>query len=64
MHLDPSQNQVRLEYDGKNKETKVLQFDRVFDPGCTQKQFYEQSGIPQMVTHLFDGFHATVFAYG
>ena len=55
---------IRLNFDARNKESKVLDFDRVCDGSVSQKEFYEAVGLNSMIKQVFQGYHATVFAYG
>jgi len=34
----------------------------VFEPECSQKDLFEQSGVTQLITSVLDGYSATVFA--
>ena len=34
------------------------------DPSTTQGRVFEQTGIHEIVKHVTEGYHATVFAYG
>lgn len=47
------------------KKTKDIRFcfDRVFDEQCGQEEVYDGSA-KELVGHVMDGFHSTVFAYG
>ncbi|BGP44737.1 tubulin-dependent ATPase kip3 [Rhodotorula kratochvilovae] len=49
----------------QGKKTKDIRFcfDRVFDEGCGQEEVYDGSA-KELVAHVMDGFHSTVFAYG
>jgi hypothetical protein len=46
----------------KVKDTRFC-FDRVFDESATQQQVYDTSAR-ELVPGVFDGYNATVFAYG
>ncbi|GAA6047130.1 hypothetical protein JCM3770_006915 [Rhodotorula araucariae] len=49
----------------QGKKTKDIRFcfDRVFDEDCGQEEVYDGSA-KELVAHVMDGFHSTVFAYG
>jgi kinesin family protein 18/19 len=49
----------------QGKKTKDIRFcfDRVFDEDCGQEEVYDGSA-KELVGHVMDGFHSTVFAYG
>ncbi|GAA5834487.1 hypothetical protein JCM9279_004330 [Rhodotorula babjevae] len=49
----------------QGKKTKDIRFcfDRVFDDDCGQEEVYDGSA-KALVSHVMDGFHSTVFAYG
>ncbi|GAA5908782.1 hypothetical protein JCM8208_006785 [Rhodotorula glutinis] len=49
----------------QGKKTKDIRFcfDRVFDEDCGQEEVYDGSA-KALVSHVMDGFHSTVFAYG
>lgn len=55
---------IRLNFDARNKESKVLDFDRVCDGSVSQKEFYDAVGLNSMIKQVFQGYHASVFAYG
>lgn len=38
-------------------------FDHIFDESATQREVYEHTSRP-LLDGIFDGFNATVFAYG
>lgn len=50
---------------GKNSPTegRVYEFDRVFDESASQEEVYKFTTAP-LVRSVFQGFCATVFAYG
>ncbi|GAA5972359.1 hypothetical protein JCM11641_002423 [Rhodosporidiobolus odoratus] len=48
---------------GKKVKDIRFCFDRVFDDGCGQEEVYDGSA-KELVGHVMDGFHSTVFAYG
>lgn len=48
---------------GKKVKDIRFCFDRVFDEGCGQEEVYEGSA-KELVGHVMNGFHSTVFAYG
>ncbi|GAA5869727.1 hypothetical protein JCM1840_000572 [Sporobolomyces johnsonii] len=52
-----------LPMQGKKVKDIRFCFDRVFDEGCGQEEVYEGSA-KELVGHVMDGFHSTVFAYG
>ena len=45
-------------------QSKCLTFDRVFEPDCKQPEVYEGAGVENMVQHVIEGFHSTIFCYG
>lgn len=40
-----------------------FQFDRVYDPACTNAEVFDQS-VEELITQVVNGYNATVFAYG
>jgi kinesin family protein 18/19 len=48
---------------GKKVKDIRFCFDRVFDEACGQEEVYDGSA-KELVGHVMDGFHSTVFAYG
>ncbi|GAA5835319.1 hypothetical protein JCM11251_006679 [Rhodosporidiobolus azoricus] len=48
---------------GKKVKDIRFCFDRVFDEHCGQEEVYDGSA-KELVGHVMDGFHSTVFAYG
>ncbi|GAA6004336.1 hypothetical protein JCM10207_000674 [Rhodosporidiobolus poonsookiae] len=48
---------------GKKVKDIRFCFDRVFDEQCGQEEVYDGSA-KELVGHVMDGFHSTVFAYG
>jgi kinesin family protein 18/19 len=48
---------------GKKVKDIRFCFDRVFDEACGQEEVYEGSA-KELVGHVMNGFHSTVFAYG
>lgn len=48
---------------GKKAKDIRFCFDRVFDEDCGQEDVYEGSAR-ELVGHVMNGFHSTVFAYG
>ncbi|GAA5922582.1 kinesin family protein [Sporobolomyces koalae] len=52
-----------LPLQGKKVKDIRFCFDRVFDDHCGQEEVYEGSA-KELVGHVMDGFHSTVFAYG
>lgn len=48
---------------GKKSKDIRFCFDRVFDEECGQEEVYDGSA-KELVGHVMDGFHSTVFAYG
>lgn len=69
--FDPPENTAVTSFKGLNlppvlgKKVKDIRFcfDRVFDEGCGQEEVYEGSA-KELVGHVMNGFHSTVFAYG
>ncbi|KAK4055327.1 tubulin-dependent ATPase kip3 [Microbotryomycetes sp. JL201] len=57
----PAQNQPPVM--GKKVKDIRFCFDRVFDEECDQEQVYEGTA-KELVGHVMNGFHSTVFAYG
>lgn len=53
-----------MNFDARNRDSKVFAFDHVAAGETNQAQMYEKAGIVRMVDHVVRGFHATVFAYG
>lgn len=47
-----------------SSQSKSLTFDRVFAPDSTQEDVYAGALVDDMVQHVIDGFHSTVFCYG
>ena len=39
-------------------------FDRVFGPGSTQEEFFETSGVKNLLDSVLDGYYCTAFAFG
>lgn len=64
MTLDTRTNSINLKFDARNKDPKNYQFDKVCDGRTDQRSFYLQSGVKQMIRHVTNGYHATIFAYG
>lgn len=64
MTLDTRNNSINLKFDARNKDPKNYQFDKVCDGRTDQRSFYLQSGVKQMIRHVCNGYHATIFAYG
>ncbi|GAA5870165.1 hypothetical protein JCM16303_001913 [Sporobolomyces ruberrimus] len=54
---------TNLPLQGKKVKDIRFCFDRVFDDDCGQEEVYEGSA-KELVGHVMDGFHSTVFAYG
>lgn len=48
---------------GKKVKDIRFCFDRVFDEDCGQEEVYDGSA-KELVGHVMEGFHSTVFAYG
>ncbi|KAM0753247.1 kinesin-domain-containing protein [Meredithblackwellia eburnea MCA 4105] len=48
---------------GKKVKDIRFCFDRVFDEGCGQEEVYDGSA-KELVGHVMNGFHSSVFAYG
>ncbi|BGP12689.1 hypothetical protein JCM10213_008827 [Rhodosporidiobolus nylandii] len=48
---------------GKKVKDMRFCFDRVFDEDCGQEEVYDGSA-KELVGHVMEGFHSTVFAYG
>lgn len=48
---------------GKKVKDIRFCFDRVFDDDCGQEEVYEGSA-KELVGHVMEGYHSTVFAYG
>lgn len=48
---------------GKRVKDQTFGFDRIFDENATQAEVYESSTKP-LLDSVFDGYNATVFAYG
>ncbi|ETN37575.1 uncharacterized protein HMPREF1541_07197 [Cyphellophora europaea CBS 101466] len=48
---------------GKRVKDQTFGFDRIFDENATQVDVYESTAKP-LVSSVFDGYNATVFAYG
>lgn len=48
---------------GKKVKDIRFCFDRVFDDDCGQEEVYDGSA-KELVGHVMNGFHSTVFAYG
>ncbi|GAA5995081.1 uncharacterized protein JCM10292_004526 [Rhodotorula paludigena] len=68
--FDPPETNVVASFAKSNlplqgKKTKDIRFcfDRVFDEDCGQEEVYDGSA-KELVGHVMDGFHSTVFAYG
>lgn len=58
---DPATSQV-IDSDKIVVRHKVFEFDRVFGPGHTQEQVYEDTS--PLVTCAMDGYNVCIFAYG
>lgn len=43
---------------------KIFSFDYVLPPKMSQSELYESCGVKNLVQSLFEGYNATVFAYG
>lgn len=43
---------------------RTFAFDNVSGPDTTQQQFFEESGVRDMLDAALDGYTATIFAYG
>lgn len=54
---------AQLPMTGKKAKDIRFCFDRVFDEDCGQEDVYEGSAR-ELVGHVMNGFHSTVFAYG
>jgi kinesin family protein 18/19 len=54
---------TNLPLQGKKVKDIRFCFDRVFDDNCGQEEVYEGSA-KELVGHVMEGFHSTVFAYG
>ncbi|GAA6015172.1 hypothetical protein JCM11491_000491 [Sporobolomyces phaffii] len=54
---------TNLPLQGKKVKDIRFCFDRVFDDHCGQEEVYDGSA-KELVGHVMDGFHSTVFAYG
>lgn len=53
--------------EGKSNQNgvhKKYKFDKVFDTTSVQNDVFEGLKIPQLVSRVVDGYHATIFAYG
>lgn len=48
---------------GKKMKDVRYAFDHIFDENASQKEVYEHTSRP-LLDGIFDGFNATVFAYG
>lgn len=48
---------------GKKVKDMRYAFDHIFDESATQREVYEQTSRP-LLDGIFEGFNATVFAYG
>lgn len=48
---------------GKRVKDQTFAFDRVFDENITQGDVYDHTTRP-LLDNVFDGYNATVFAYG
>lgn len=59
----PQNKPAALPMMGKKVKDIRFCFDRVFDEDCGQEDVYEGSA-KELVGHVMDGFHSTVFAYG
>jgi predicted ATPase len=53
-----------LTSDDAKQKKKSYKFDKVFDPDTGQNDIFEGLKIPQLVSRVVDGYHATIFAYG
>ncbi|XP_076803664.1 kinesin-like protein KIF12 isoform X2 [Clavelina lepadiformis] len=45
-------------------KVKTFSFHGVFEPGCTQEQVFENSGMKHLLDMALDGFACTAFAFG
>nr|XP_018667191.1 kinesin-like protein KIF12 [Ciona intestinalis] len=43
---------------------KTFSFHGIFQPGCTQKQVFEHSGMRRLLSMALDGYACTAFAFG
>ena len=50
--------------DENNLKKKNFKFDKVFDTESDQMNVFDGLKIPQLITRVVDGYHATIFAYG
>lgn len=46
------------------KSSKVFSYNVVFEPGATQEDVFQFSGIKRLVEMAVEGFSTTVFCYG
>eukprot|EP00158_Paraphelidium_tribonemae_P006245 Partr_v1_DN27744_c0_g1_i2_m67490 putative Kinesin family member len=61
--LDDGQTiQIQKNIDGQ--PVKPMTFHRVFDELTSQEQFFENSGIKDLVEKAVEGYNSTIFAYG
>lgn len=60
----PDSQSVDIAFDIKNRKSKRMVFDSVLNGETSQQTFFEKSGIEPMIDSFFNGYHATVFAYG
>ena len=47
----------------KNEGNRYYEFDKVFNTNSSNKQIYEKN-VKKLIKPIFNGFNATVFAYG
>eukprot|EP01044_Picomonas_judraskeda_P010314 COSAG03_NODE_1316_length_4341_cov_5.833333_3_plen_145_part_00 len=53
------------DFAGNTRNTmKKFELDGCLDPGTTQDQAFDHSGVKELLDAALDGFSATVFAYG
>lgn len=58
-----TQGRLRPGMGGKRTKDQPFTFDRVFDDNTTQAEVYEAT-TKNLLDSVFDGYNATVFAYG
>lgn len=60
------QHPINLQCEGQNdvQKPKLFSYNVVFEPGATQEDILQYSGIKRLIEMAIEGFNATVFCYG
>ena len=61
--VDKKAGMILVKEPGSSDPPKQFTFDNVYQPGCAQKEIYDETAAP-IVDAAMEGYNGTIFAYG